>query len=203
MKIGIISDIHDHMHHLKPALSHLQQHTDSLFCLGDLCSPFVLGMIGRLYKQPVHLVMGNNDADLFRMMNTAAKTENSHLHLHGESAHLVLEGNKFEPFDVVKEQPKDAFTVGLTHFPEIAISMHQSGIYQLVCYGHDHTRHYPFAKAPLLVNPGSIMGYQPGGDQHLPPEFCILDTETLDIQPYQLISDSTQSQSFQVQEAQT
>ncbi|MEM7510181.1 MAG: metallophosphoesterase family protein [Bacteroidota bacterium] len=199
MKIGIISDIHDHVHHLTPALSYLQRHTDCLFCLGDLCSPFVLGMIGRLYKQPVHIVMGNNDADLFRMMKTASKKENAHLHLHGESAHLLLEDKKFNPFHVVKEQPKNAFTVGLTHFPDIAISMHQSGIYQLVCYGHDHARNHPFDKTPLLVNPGSIMGYQPGGDQHLPPEFCILETDTLAIQAYQLVADSNKPHGFKIQ----
>ncbi|MEM8899863.1 MAG: metallophosphoesterase family protein [Bacteroidota bacterium] len=201
MKIGIISDIHDHVHHLTPALSYLQPHTDCLFCLGDLCSPFVLGMLGRLYDKPVHLVMGNNDADLFRMMTVASKKENAHLYMHGESAHLVLDDNQFKPFSVRKDQPRDAFTVGLTHFPDIAISMHKSGIYQLVCYGHDHTQNHPYAAPPLLVNPGSIMGYQPGKDQYLPPEFCILDTETLDLQPYQLLPDSTQPRRFKVLKA--
>lgn len=47
MKISVISDIHDHIWNLQKALSmpELQATEAMLFC-GDLCSPFVIHLLG-------------------------------------------------------------------------------------------------------------------------------------------------------------
>ena len=64
MKLGIISDIHDKVDILRKALDILQK-TDALICCGDLCSPFVIRELGTHYNKEIHLVLGNNDADIF------------------------------------------------------------------------------------------------------------------------------------------
>ena len=65
MKISVISDIHDHIWNLQKALSmpELQATEAMLFC-GDLCSPFVIHLLGRVYSNPIHMVLGNNDGDV-------------------------------------------------------------------------------------------------------------------------------------------
>ena len=45
MKIGILSDIHDNIWNLRAALEGLGE-ADALICCGDLCSPFVVGLLG-------------------------------------------------------------------------------------------------------------------------------------------------------------
>ncbi|MEM9932480.1 MAG: metallophosphoesterase family protein [Bacteroidota bacterium] len=199
MKLGIISDIHDHVPQLKSALGFLRKQTETLFCLGDLCSPFILALMAKIYSHPIHLVIGNNDADLYRMMSIVHTQAHTHVHIHGESAHLVLEEMAFSPFQVgASKQEEDTFKVGLTHFPDTALNMFHSGFYQLVCYGHNHERHHPYHQPPLLVNPGTLMGYQPARDLPIRPTFCILDTTTYAVQPYELVPDSSDPTIFSV-----
>src|SRR4051794_4593048 len=65
MLIAILSDIHDNLPKLRAAIDHIQR-VDALLCGGDLCSPFIVDELAR-YPGPVHVVFGNNDADLFRI----------------------------------------------------------------------------------------------------------------------------------------
>jgi predicted phosphodiesterase len=64
LRIGLLSDIHDHVPALKRALPWLQQHTDVLLVLGDLVAPFVMKQLGTHYTKRIHVVFGNNDGDL-------------------------------------------------------------------------------------------------------------------------------------------
>jgi len=82
MRIGIIADSHDHIWNLRAALTCLAT-TDALICCGDLCSPFIIGLLAEGYTAgPLHIVFGNNDGDLFRITQNAA--HNPHVALHGE-----------------------------------------------------------------------------------------------------------------------
>jgi hypothetical protein len=56
MKIGILSDIHDNLWNLRAALGGLGE-ADALICCGDLCSPFVVGLLAEGFPgRPIHVV---------------------------------------------------------------------------------------------------------------------------------------------------
>ncbi|MBC8496911.1 MAG: metallophosphoesterase [Chloroflexi bacterium] len=140
MRIAIMSDSHDNIWKLAKAIPHLEAADAVLHC-GDLIAPF---MIIRLIKgtggKPVHVVWGNNDGDKRLLAEVAASAEN--IHLHGEFAEIELGGLK----------------VAINHYPKIARALAESGRYDLVCYGHDHTAHEEWIGETLLLNPGEMMG---------------------------------------------
>ena len=142
MRIAILSDSHDNVWKLEKALHHLASADVVLHC-GDLISPF---MVIRLIKGaggiPIHLVWGNNDGDKRLLAEVSQGVEN--IHLHGELADLDLEDIK----------------VAVNHYPKIARALAESGRYDLVCYGHDHTAHQEWVGKTMLLNPGELMGLQ-------------------------------------------
>ncbi len=158
MRIAILSDIHDNLWNLAAAIHHVQD-ADVLICCGDLCSPFVIDELAKFPKN-VHIVFGNNDADLYRITMKAAKNPN--IHLHGELFQTVLDGKRF----------------AVNHFDYIARPLAKSGDYDVVCFGHNHIFEISHEGACLLINPGPIMGagFASGAWDHLTPTFVIHDT---------------------------
>ncbi|HYP08276.1 MAG TPA: YfcE family phosphodiesterase [Bryobacteraceae bacterium] len=153
MQLGIVSDIHDHLHYLQPAIAYLAERTHVLICCGDLCSPFVMDQLAK-YPGPVHIVFGNNDADLFRI----TRKSNDRVQVHGELAELDLDG----------------FRVGVNHYDNIAAGLARSGLYDLVCYGHNHRFRLQQLGDTVALNPGAIMGaaFAPGGWERIQPTFA-------------------------------
>ena len=90
--------------------------------------------------RPVHIVWGNNDGDTFLIGRVAAGFPN--VELHGQLAEIELGGMR----------------VAANHYPEIARGLARSGLYDLVCYGHDHLRFEGKEGECLLLNPGELMG---------------------------------------------
>src|SRR5690242_16193993 len=113
MQIAIISDIHDNLWNLAAAISSdAVKNADTLVCCGDLCSPFVIDELAKFPKD-VHIVFGNNDADLYRITLKAAR--NSRIRLHGELFQAVLDGKRF----------------AVNHFDYIAKPLAKSGDYDV------------------------------------------------------------------------
>jgi len=139
MLIGVISDIHDNIWALEKVLAELSGCTE-LLCLGDLCSPFTVAMIGERFDGAVHIVWGNNDGDKLAIGRNAAKYER--MILHGDLAEVELGGR----------------TIAMTHYPHIAKALAYREQYDLVCYGHNHARDKSWAGRTLLLNPGEVMG---------------------------------------------
>jgi putative phosphoesterase len=140
MRLGILSDSHDNIWKLAEAISHLETVKAVIHC-GDLCSPFIVRRLGEgLRAIPVHIVWGNNDGDPLSIARVASNFNN--LHLHGQLAKLEFDGLR----------------VGVSHYPEIATELADSGNFDLVCYGHDHTAHQEQRGNCLLLNPGELMG---------------------------------------------
>ena len=161
MKLGILSDIHDHVWNLAAALPALAG-CDALLCCGDLCSPFVVHQLGRGFGGPIHVVFGNNDADLFRI--TANARQYPQLALHGEFFRGEFAGRR----------------VAMNHFDFIAREIAREG-WDLVCFGHNHTFEITRAGGCLLVNPGAVMGavIEPGGGwRAVTPTAAVYDTDT-------------------------
>jgi len=166
MQIAILSDIHDHLHNLEAAIGHIRE-AEVLLCCGDLCSPFVMDQLARFPGQ-VHIVFGNNDADLFRI----TRKSSDRLRVHGEFFETVLDGKK----------------IAMNHFDYIARPIAESGLYDIVCYGHNHEFCIARVGRTLAVNPGPIMGARfPGGAWHdVTPTFVMLDTATDSVAAFEI-----------------
>ncbi|MFL6354849.1 MAG: metallophosphoesterase family protein [Bryobacteraceae bacterium] len=158
MKIAIISDIHDNLWNLASALNAVQG-CDTLLCCGDLCSPFVVDELSK-FERDIHIVFGNNDADLYRITTKALKKANCHVH--GE-----LFESKF-----------DAKRFAANHFDYLARPMAKSGDYDVVCFGHNHELEISREGPCLLINPGPIMGarFSSGSWEDTAATFVIYDT---------------------------
>lgn len=140
MNVAIISDIHDHIERLRRALKQVKN-ADVLICCGDLCSPFIIKELGEGFPDKnIHVVFGNNDADLYRITLKAAEYEN--IHLHGEFCELTLGGKHF----------------AVNHFDNIGRALVHSEHYDVVCFGHNHEYEVSRRGKTLIINPGEIMG---------------------------------------------
>ncbi|HEX9655159.1 MAG TPA: YfcE family phosphodiesterase [bacterium] len=140
MKIAILSDIHDHLENLRSALR-LAQESEVLICCGDLCSPFIIDELAKGFpNREIHIVFGNNDADLFRITTRAAAYP--HLKLHGEFVELSLGGKK----------------IAVNHFDNIGHALARCDSYDVVCFGHNHQFEITAVGHTLIVNPGEVMG---------------------------------------------
>ncbi|MCA1753461.1 MAG: metallophosphatase family protein [Spirochaeta sp.] len=165
MKIAILSDIHDNVWNLQATLRALDN-TDALLCLGDLNSPFIIPMLAKGYpERPIHIVFGNNDGDLFRITQNASAFAN--ITLHGEFFRGEL-GDK---------------RISASHFPNVAAEL-QTETTDLLCYGHNHLYWVERQGSCLVVNPGPIMGFDPGSGQDVPASFVIYDSEQHDVESF-------------------
>lgn len=156
MRLGVVSDIHDHIDNLRRVLERLRD-AEVLLCCGDLCAPFMVEELAHGFGGPVHVVFGNNDGDRFRIARAARDFDQ--LHLWGEFAELPAED-------------LGGTSVALHHFPEIGRALTASGAYDLVCWGHSHTWEVRRNGETLGLNPGEVMG------RLGPPTFAVYDTST-------------------------
>jgi uncharacterized protein len=167
MRIGILSDVHDHVWNLRAALTALQD-VDTLLVAGDLCSPFVLPILAEGYSRGrIHTVFGNNDGDRFRMAQVARAFD--HLELHGE----VYEGHL------------DGQAVVMNHFPAIAAALDPVSI-PLIVYGHDHRHRVERTDTGWILDPGTLLGYDPLTGDDVAATFLILDTARDEVESYQV-----------------
>jgi putative phosphoesterase len=139
MRIAVCSDIHDNIWKLEAALPGMNRANALVFC-GDFCAPFTLTQLARGFEGPVHAVFGNNDGDQWLLSKMAGEAGN--ITLHGQLAELEIGG----------------LSIAVSHYPEIARGLASSGLYDIVCYGHDHTLNQERIGDTLLINPGEIMG---------------------------------------------
>ena len=171
MKLTILSDIHDNIWNLQKALATpAVQETEALLCCGDLCAPFVIRLLGLHYPgRPIHIVLGNNDGDVASIIRQAMSF--SHIHLHGEYFRGVLDGK----------------SIAMNHYPEQARLLAASGMYDIVCYGHNHElKTDERIRDTLLLNPGAIMGYHGGDLREIPATFVVLDTADMTATAHQV-----------------
>ncbi len=141
MKIAIVSDIHDHLHHLTPVMEAIREsRAEQLLFLGDFCAPFTLGELARGFSGPIHVVFGNNDGDPFLLCRVAS--QHPHVTLHGQYAELEIGGRN----------------IAINHYPDISKRLAESGAFHAVFSGHDHQRYARQVGVTLWANPGEVMG---------------------------------------------
>lgn len=154
MLIGIISDSHDHVPHIRQAASIFKKHeVDMVLHAGDYCSPFTIPPFDGL---PLKGVFGNNDGDRYLLMQ---KFSEIGAELVGEFAELSV-GGQF---------------LALYHgsYAGITQSLVESGRYEVVIHGHTHQAKSKQVGNTLVVNPGSAHGFEEEAT------IALLDTESL------------------------
>lgn len=167
MRIAVLSDVHDHVWNLRAALASLAGAEALVFC-GDLCSPFVVPILAEGFRGPVHVVFGNNDGDLYRISQQASRFET--VRLHGELYADELGGLR----------------VAANHYPELAAGLAASGRFDLVCYGHDHRFAIERRSETLVVNPGTLLGYDPAARADVAATFLVVDSESRRAEGFQV-----------------
>jgi putative phosphoesterase len=139
--VAILSDIHDNLEALRRGLTCAREAgAGAVICCGDLCSPFVVPVLGNGFDGPVHVVFGNNDGDRFRIAAQAARF--GHLTLHGEFADLDLGGRRF----------------AVQHFDDVGRALAGNPVFDVVCFGHSHRYGVERNHDTWAVNPGEIHG---------------------------------------------
>lgn len=140
MLIGICSDSHDHVEHIKTAVSVFKDHNvDTVIHAGDYCSPFTIPLFEGLN---LHGITGNNDGDIFLLMK---KFEQIGATLHGG----------FYSFET------DTLSFAVYHgtYTEITRSLERCGTYDIVISGHTHEPSVDTIGKTTSINPGSINGF--------------------------------------------
>ena len=150
MKIGIISDSHDHMKELKQVMEKLKD-CEALIHCGDACAPFVHKELGN-FNGPVHIVVGNNEGEQFHMMRV--KPDN--VTIYKPLAELEIAGKK----------------IAITHYKDFADPLALTGKYDVVFYGHTHKKDSHKVNETLVLNPGDLMNL------HGERGYAIYDTDT-------------------------
>jgi putative phosphoesterase len=183
MRLAILSDIHDNLWNLALSMQ-IVRTADVLLCCGDLCSPFVIDEITSC-ECPVHIVFGNNDADLYRITSKALRKPNCQLH--GELFQATLGGRR----------------IAMNHFDYLARPMAKSGNYDLVCFGHNHEFEISRQDSTLLINPGPIMGakFSPAGWQDVAPTCVVYDTTADSVEAYAIDRNDKRVTPFSASEA--
>lgn len=167
MKVGVISDSHDNIWMLARAMESLKNVDVILHC-GDIVAPFMIVRLGEtLPNVPIHIVWGNNDGDKVLLQQKASHYDK--ITVHGDFAEIEIDGWNF----------------AMNHYPAIAQRLAKTGLYQVVCYGHDHTLHHEWIGQTLLLNPGELMGLNGRST------VAIVDTEDFSVKVVDLNQSST------------
>ena len=141
MKIGILSDSHDHLGRIACAVELFNEEKVGLVLhAGDFVSPTTARELGSL-KAPFVGVFGNNDGDRLFLTKTFGAIGT----LHAGPHELLIEGRR----------------AVLLHEPRCLDALIQSGAYDLVVYGHTHAIDVRAGKT-LVVNPGECGGWLSG-----------------------------------------
>lgn len=161
MKIGLISDTHDHVKNITKAVSLFRnQEVRRLLHAGDFCSPFTIP----LYKgYEMDAVFGNNDGDHFRLIGKFSES--------GISIH-----NEFYETEI------NACRIALYHGtqPAITNALAKCGSYDLVISGHTHEVVNRVVGNTIMLNPGSAHGFDAEAT------VAVFDTETRKVAIHQL-----------------
>ncbi len=141
MILGVMSDSHDHMENIGRAVAAFaERKIGALIHGGDLCSPFVFRQLESLRETcpQMYAIFGNNDGD--RVL-------------------LTEKGRGFCTFrDGAMTLDLEGRRIAVMHYPDVAESLHRSGDFDLVIYGHTHQVRVEGGER-ILLNPGSCAGY--------------------------------------------
>jgi len=140
MKIGIMSDSHDHLDNIKKCVEIFKERkVNYVLHLGDFISPNAI-----LACRGIELIgiFGNNDGDKFRLLTAFNKINSS---IKGEFYEFEEEGLKIACYHGTEPELKDALI--------------ECGKYNVVIYGHTHICRNDTVGNTLVLNPGTAHGF--------------------------------------------
>jgi len=147
MKLGIISDTHDHLPNIQKAVKIFNKEKVELVVhCGDWCSPFVPDFFEGL-KCQLKGVFGNNDADIYAMLRRE-KNYKVKIEFTKRILELDLGGKKA----VVYHGDDAAITEALA----------SAFKYDVVITGHTHEVVNEGSGKVLRINPGTLSHYRKG-----------------------------------------
>lgn len=161
MKIGVVSDSHDHKLLLRAAITDaVARGASSILHCGDIVAPSSLERLGH-HEVDIHVIHGNNVGDGVGMARLVADPSNR-IRYHGQDAELELGGRR----------------IFIVHYPHYARAMAATGDYDLVCCGHTHHANVEMqanlaGRETPIVNPGTIAGLGAA------PTYAMVDLSTL------------------------
>ena len=153
MKIGIMSDSHDHLENiLKCVRIFRQRGVDYVIHLGDYVNP---NSVRALDGIKVRGIFGNNDGDKFRLA----------------AAYAAIGGELMGEFWEFKE---DGLFLACYHGTDLPITdaLARCGTYDVLLYGHTHRSDTSQVGETLVLNPGTCHGF---GDR---ATVMLFDTKT-------------------------
>ncbi|GBD96782.1 MAG TPA: metallophosphoesterase [Nitrospirae bacterium] len=153
MKIGIMSDSHDHIENITGCIEIFKErNVDYVLHLGDYVNPNSVRAC-----QGIKLVgiFGNNDGDKFRLITAFNDISGE---IKGEFYEFEEDGLKFACYHGTEYQLKDALV--------------ECGKYNVVIYGHTHECKNEIIGKTLVLNPGTSHGF---GDK---ATIMIFETQT-------------------------
>ncbi|MBF0424058.1 MAG: metallophosphoesterase [Magnetococcales bacterium] len=140
MIIGLISDSHDHIDHLRQALAVFQaQHVNLVVHAGDMISPGVMHVFRGMN---VAAVFGNNDGEKYGLLRLF---DDHGWRLQGEFLELEVSEKHMAVYHGTVPAMRDALIA--------------SGRFHYVVYGHTHRPENKYFGSTLALNPGTAHGF--------------------------------------------
>jgi putative phosphoesterase len=155
MLVGIFSDSHDNLINIEKFLDFVQtSNIEQLIFCGDLCAPATLQkLIVVNFTKTIHLILGNvADRDLLPKVAAGLPQ----VKFYGDQGEFEIDNLK----------------IAINHYPEEAKKLAESGKYDFVFYGHNHTPWLESIGKTVLANPGTLAG------MFNKATFAVLDTTT-------------------------
>src|SRR5215813_13183989 len=143
MKVGVITDSHDAVDHVKRARRiFAESNLDLVIHCGDIVSPFTLRQLAGLKCRTI-FTFGNNDGDHEYLLRAANQ-------------------ERIEIYDRPHALQHDDKRLLLLHEPDNLETYAASGQYDLITYGHTHRVDIRTVGETLIVNPGESWGWITG-----------------------------------------
>jgi len=151
MKIGIISDTHDHMNNIKKFVDKFidEEKIDLLIHCGDIVAPFMNIPFKRIIEETdiFYAVYGNNDGER-NGLKTNFGAKGGKIEMKGDFFETEISGKKIIVFHHLDETIVEALAL--------------SGKYDLILKGHTHQKRQEKIGNCLILNPGEACGYLTG-----------------------------------------
>jgi len=155
MKIGIMSDSHDHRANIKKAIGIFKSNeVEAIIHAGDLISPFCLPFFEE-FKGKFYLCAGNNVGDINIIPNKMKDLG----YYYDEIGKFELDGQKFALYHGTDSITLDSLIYSKERF-------------DYVITGHTHKKMLRKVEKTIIINPGETF------DLYEYPTVAILNTET-------------------------
>jgi len=157
VKVGILSDSHDHLTNLRKAVEAFNDEgVTQVLHAGDFIAPFVANELQKL-RCPLLGVFGNNDGE---RLGLQARFKGFGAEVKVQPAFVELDRKRFV----------------LIHEHELVEALARSGEFDVVVYGHTHQVDIRLTEnGCLIVNPGETCGWLTGK-----ATVVVLDTERME-----------------------